>query len=110
MVMRSLAIVMLILLLGGCHALQGTPQPAPSVTERPQEISRNQIAGLQRLGSITVLVRGAPSDAEAQIQAKAAEANADYYVIIMVEETVTAGQWYSQAILYRQSSSLTHTD
>ncbi|EFG7881962.1 DUF1471 domain-containing protein, partial [Escherichia coli] len=27
---------------------------------------------------------------------------ADYYVVVMVDETIVTGQWYSQAILYRK--------
>ncbi|MFG1173233.1 biofilm peroxide resistance protein BsmA [Erwiniaceae bacterium CAU 1747] len=110
MVMRRLPVLMLILLLTGCSALQGTPQPAPPLTDSPQEISRNQTAGLRRVGTVTALVRGAPSDAEEQIRAKATAAKADYYTIIMVDETVMAGQWYSQAILYQQSPSMRQTD
>jgi len=41
-------------------------------------------------------------DAEAEIKAKATAAKADYYVIILNDDTVFTGQWYSQAILYRQ--------
>ncbi|MGT4181895.1 DUF1471 domain-containing protein, partial [Salmonella enterica] len=48
------------------------------------------------------LVRGSPDDAIDEIRAKAVAAKADYYVILMVDETVVTGQWYSQAILYRQ--------
>ncbi|EEV8855705.1 DUF1471 domain-containing protein, partial [Escherichia coli] len=25
-----------------------------------------------------------------------------YYVVVMVDETIVTGQWYSQAILYRK--------
>lgn len=54
------------------------------------------------MGTVSALVRGSPDDAIDEIRAKAAAAKADYYVILMVDETVVTGQWYSQAILYRQ--------
>ena len=101
MVMHRFAALLLVLLLSGCSALQGTPQPAPPVADHPQEIRRNQTEGLQRMGTVSALVRGSPDDAEEAIKAQAVAAKADYYVIIMVE-TIITGQWYSQAILYRK--------
>lgn len=100
--MRRFASLIAALLLSACSVLQGTPQPAPPVADHPQEIRRNQTQGLQRMGTVSVLVRGSPDDAIDEIRAKAAAAKADYYVILMVDETVVTGQWYSQAILYRQ--------
>ncbi|MDY1037690.1 biofilm peroxide resistance protein BsmA [Enterobacteriaceae bacterium RIT714] len=102
MVMRRFAALLLVSLLAGCSALQGTPQPAPPATDHPQEIRRNQTEGLQRMGTVSVLVVGSPADAEDAIKAKAVAAKADYYVIILIDETVLAGQWYSQAILYHK--------
>ena len=102
MVMRRFAALLLMLLLSGCSALQGTPQPSPPVADHPQEIRRNQTEGLQRMGTVSALVRGSPDDAEEAIKAQAVDAKADYYVIIMIDETIITGQWYSQAILYRQ--------
>ncbi|HAS1026192.1 biofilm peroxide resistance protein BsmA [Enterobacter cloacae] len=102
MVMRRFATLLLLVLLSGCSALQGTPQPAPPVADHPQEIRRNQTEGLQRMGTVSALVRGSPDDAEESIKARAAAAKADYYVIIMIDETIITGQWYSQAILYRK--------
>lgn len=101
MVMRQRIPLILALLLCGCTVLEGTPEPPP-LTDKPQEIRRNQTQGLQKIGSVSVLVRGAPSDAEAAIKAKAAAASADYYVITLVDETVIPGQWYSQAVMYRK--------
>jgi len=100
--MRRFAALLLVLLLSSCSVLQGTPQPAPPVADHPQEIHRNQTEGLQRMGTVSALVRGSPDDAEDAIKAQAIAAKADYYVIIMVDETITTGQWYSQAILYRK--------
>ncbi|QSW35870.1 biofilm peroxide resistance protein BsmA [Leclercia pneumoniae] len=101
-VMRKFVALLLVLLSCGCSVLQGTPQPAPPVADHPQEIRRNQTEGLQRMGTITALERGSPMDVENAIKAQAAAAKADYYVIILVDETVITGQWYSQAILYRK--------
>ncbi|MCV2535477.1 biofilm peroxide resistance protein BsmA [Enterobacter wuhouensis] len=102
MVMRRFAALLLVLLLSSCSVLQGTPQPAPPIADHPQEIRRNQTEGLQRMGTVSALVRGSPDDAEDAIKAQAIAAKADYYVIIMVDETIITGQWYSQAILYRK--------
>ncbi|HAP2710344.1 TPA: biofilm peroxide resistance protein BsmA, partial [Escherichia coli] len=96
------ASLLLVLMLSACSALQGTPQPAPPVTDHPQEIRRDQTQGLQRIGSVSTMVRGSPDDALAEIRAKAVAAKADYYVVVMVDETIVTGQWYSQAILYRK--------
>ncbi|HAV2021622.1 TPA: biofilm peroxide resistance protein BsmA [Citrobacter koseri] len=101
-VMRRFAPLMLVLFLSACSVLQGTPQPAPPVANHPQEIRRDQTQGLQRLGTVSSMVRGSPDDAVAEIRAKAAAAKADYYVILLVDETIVTGQWYSQAILYRK--------
>ncbi|MBZ0057886.1 biofilm peroxide resistance protein BsmA [Leclercia adecarboxylata] len=102
MVMRRVAALTLMLLLAGCSVLEGTPQPAPPVADHPQEIRRNQTEGLQRMGTVTALERGSPDDVEDAIKAKAVAANADYYVITLIDETIVTGQWYSQAILYRK--------
>ena len=48
------------------------------------------------MGTVSALVRGSPDDAEDAIKAQAIAAKADYYVIIMVDETIITGQWYSQ--------------
>ncbi|EAP4498718.1 biofilm peroxide resistance protein BsmA [Salmonella enterica] len=101
-VMRRFASLIAALLLSACSVLQGTPQPAPPVADHPQEIRRDQTQGLQRMGTVSALVRGSPDDAIDEIRAKAVAAKADYYVILMFDETVVTGQWYSQAILYRQ--------
>ena len=102
MVMHRFAALLLVFLLSGCSALQGTPQPAPPVADHPQEIRRNQTEGLQKIGTVSVLMYGSPMDVEAALKAKAEAAKADYYVIIMIDDTMVPGQWYSQAILYRR--------
>ena len=100
--MHRLALLLLALTLSGCSMLQGTPHSAPPVSDQPQEISRNQTAGLQKMETISVMVRGSPMDVESEIKAKAAAAKADYYVILLDDETIVPGQRYGQAILYRQ--------
>ena len=99
--MRRSASLLVVMVLSACCVLQGTPQPAQPVADHPQEIRRDQSNGLQRLGTVSALVRGSPDDALAEIRAKAAAAKADYYVVLLVDETIVTGQWYSQAILYR---------
>ncbi|CAM8674922.1 DUF1471 domain-containing protein [Leclercia sp. M-A074-M] len=54
------------------------------------------------MGTVTALERGSPDDAAEAIKAKAVAAKADYYVIVLIDETIVTGQWYSQAILYRK--------
>lgn len=56
--MRRLTALLLVSLLSGCSILQGTPEPAPPVTDHPQEIRRNQTEGLQRLDTVSAMVRG----------------------------------------------------
>ncbi|WP_313080818.1 biofilm peroxide resistance protein BsmA [Atlantibacter sp.] len=102
MLMQRLLPVLLALLLSACGSLQGTPRPAPPVTDQPQEIQRDQTQGLIRMGTVSVMVHGAPSDSEEAIRAKAVAAGVDYYQILLNDETVVPGQWYSQAILYNK--------
>jgi Protein of unknown function (DUF1471) len=102
MAMRRFASMLLVLMLSGCSVLQGTPEAPPPLTSRPQEIQRNQTEGLQKIGTVSAMVFGSPMDVEAEIKAKVTAANADYYVIVMIDDTVVPGQWYSQAILYRK--------
>ena len=101
--MRRFAPWLLAIAFPGCSALQGTPEaPPPPATDHPQEIQRNQTRGLQKMGTVSVLMSGSPMDVEAVLTVKAEAAKADYYVIIMIDDTMVPGQWYSQAILYRQ--------
>ena len=57
---------------------------------------------MTRVMGFSALVRGSPDDALAEIRDKAVAAKADYYVVLLVDETIVTGQWYSQAILYRK--------
>lgn len=100
--MRWFVPIVIALLLSGCSALEGKPQPAPPVSDHPQEISRNQTQNLQEMGAVSVMVIGSPMDVEEQIKAKATAAKADYYVIQMMDDTVIPGRWYGRALLYHQ--------
>ena len=102
MAKRRFIPLLLALLLSGCTILEGTLEAPPPVTDHPQEIRRNQTAGLQRIGTVSSLVYGSPMDVEASIKEKVTARKADYYVIVMIDDTVVPGQWYSQAILYRK--------
>lgn len=100
--MRALLLVLFAVLLSGCAVLEGKPQPAPPVSDTPQEIQRYQTRSLQEIGAVSVMVSGSPMDVEDAIKAKAAAAKADYYVIIMMDDSVFPGRWYGRALLYRQ--------
>lgn len=102
MAMRRITPLLLALLLGGCSVLQGTPEAPPPKTDHPQEIQKNQTEGLQKIGTVSTMTYGSPMDVEANIKAKVTAAKADYYVIVMIDDTLVPGQWYSQAIMYRK--------
>ncbi|SQA97759.1 putative biofilm stress and motility protein A [Cedecea neteri] len=73
-IMPRLSVLFMAALLSACSVLQGTPQPAPSPTNYPQEIQRSQTAELIKIGTVTAVVRGSPMDSEAIIKKKAAAA------------------------------------
>ena len=102
MTIKRLIPLLLALSLSGCTLLEGTPEAPPPATDHPQEIRRNQTEGLQRMGTVSALVFGSPMDVEASIKEKVTAQKADYYVIVMMDDTVVPGQWYAQAILYRK--------
>jgi len=100
--MRSFSAILLAFVLSSCSALEGKPQSAPPVSDHPQEISRNQTQSLQEMGAVSVTVLGSPMDVEEAIKVKATQARADYYVILMMDDTILPGRWYARALLYRQ--------
>ncbi|MCW6031505.1 biofilm peroxide resistance protein BsmA [Pantoea sp. JK] len=102
--MRTLYLA-LTLLLSGCAAFTTTPQAPPPPTQQAQEISRAQSVGLPKLGNITATTRGSPDDAQRAIAAKANQAGAVYYQILMLDETTIPSFWYATAILYGAPSS-----
>jgi PBP1b-binding outer membrane lipoprotein LpoB len=100
--MRYIMIAFL-LMLSGCSSLKTTPQQPPPPSSQAQEVSRAQSTDLPKMGNISVSVRGSPDDAERELAAKANQAGAAYYQIVMVDETVMPGLWYATAILYGRS-------
>lgn len=100
--MRALLCILFALLLSGCAVLEGKPQSAPPVRDHPQEIRRNQTQDLREIGAVSVTVLGSPMDVEDAIKAKAVAASADYYVIIMMDDTIIPGRWFGRALLYKQ--------
>ncbi|ARF51631.1 biofilm peroxide resistance protein BsmA [Pantoea stewartii] len=101
--MRYVMLLTLSLLLSSCAAFQETPKAPPAPTAQAQSITRAQSYGLPKLGTISASVRGSPDDAERAIAARANQAGAVYYQILMVDETITPGIWYTTAILYGAS-------
>lgn len=101
--MRRLLPLLFTLLLASCSQFKTTPEPPPPAGPKAQEITRAQSTTLNRLGTISVSVRGSPDDAERAIADKANAAGATWYVIQLVSETVMPGYWYSTAILYGPS-------
>ncbi|KNC14633.1 biofilm stress and motility protein A [Pantoea sp. RIT-PI-b] len=104
--MRTLFLT-LTLLLSGCAAFTTTPQAPPPPGSQAQEISRAQSFGLPKLGNITATTRGSPDDAQRAIAAKANQAGAVYYQIVMLDETTIPSFWYATAILYGAPSAST---
>lgn len=103
--MKKLLIVPALLLslsLTACSVMEGSPESPPSPTPgHAQEIKRTQTGSLERMGTISATVYGSPMNAAEVIQKRADEAGANYYYVIMVDETVMPGRWYTQAILYK---------
>ncbi|MDU6412397.1 MAG: biofilm peroxide resistance protein BsmA [Yersiniaceae bacterium] len=98
---RLLTGALLVGVLSGCSTLHDTPRPPPPVTAGAQEITRAQVGTLQKMGTISVTERGSPMDAARALQKKADASGAHYYLVLMNDETIVPGTWYSQAILYR---------
>lgn len=95
---RAVITLLLFSLLTSCSLSNATPKLVP--TGQAQQITRMQTAGLEKMTTISALVRGSPMDVEAEVQRKANASGARYYLIIMNSDNVVPGQWYSQAILY----------
>lgn len=90
-----------ILTLTACSVLQGKPMPPPPPTEKAQLIGYGQTATLEKMGAISVSVRGSPDDADRAIQQQADARGARYYTITLKRENMLPGLWTSRAVLYR---------
>lgn len=88
-------------LLSACNILQGDPAPPPPPTEQARLIRYNQTGTLEKIGTISVTVRGSPDDADRAIQRKADEHAAHYYTIVMKSDATLPGIWLARAVLYR---------
>lgn len=103
MSMRRFLPLCLCLVLSGCSTNWTTPRPAPAVAAWPQEIQRNQTEGLVRMGMISVTTRGGPADAEEAIKKRATKEQADYYLILFINDNMIPGIRRADAILYRKA-------
>ena len=56
--------------------------------------------GLCQAGSVHVVVRGSPDDAQRAIADKANRAGVRWYRIMMISESVIPGRWYGEALFY----------
>ncbi|RLM19055.1 bioflm peroxide resistance protein BsmA [Brenneria alni] len=99
--LRFLLLPLFMLMLCACQVLQGNPAPLPAPTDQAQLITYSQTATLEKIGTVSVTVRGSPDDADRAIQRKADEKGARYYTIVMKSETTHYGMWTSRAVLYR---------
>ncbi|MEI7367764.1 biofilm peroxide resistance protein BsmA [Pectobacterium sp. 1950-15] len=92
----------LILVLSGCQIIQGKPVAAPPPAEKALEIRYAQTSQLEKVGTISVSMRGNADDVDRALQQKADASGAHYYVIVMKSEAETLpGMWFARAVLYR---------
>lgn len=92
----------LILMLSGCQLIQGKPVAAPPPAEKALEIRYAQTSKLERMGTISVNLRGDADDVDRALQLKADASGARYYVIVLKSEAATLpGIWFARAVLYR---------
>ncbi|MFP9230352.1 biofilm peroxide resistance protein BsmA [Pectobacterium cacticida] len=92
----------LILALSGCQIIQGKPAAAPPPAEKALEIRYAQTGQLEKIGAISVSMRGDADDVDRALQQKADASGAHYYVITLKSEaTRLPGMWFARAVLYR---------
>ncbi|MGL9751563.1 MAG: biofilm peroxide resistance protein BsmA [Symbiopectobacterium sp.] len=89
----------LMTLLCACSAFQSKPMPPP--TQQAQLIVYAQTGTLEKMGSISVNVRGSSDGADRAIQQKADAYGARYYTIMLKQEHALTNVWTSRAVLYR---------
>ncbi|MGX8943135.1 biofilm peroxide resistance protein BsmA [Symbiopectobacterium sp. Eva_TO] len=88
-------------LLCACSTFQGKPMPLPPPTQQAQLIVYAQTSTLEKMGSISINVRGSSDDADRAIQQKADAYGARYYTITLKQEHELTNMWTSRAVLYR---------
>ncbi|WP_440864990.1 biofilm peroxide resistance protein BsmA [Symbiopectobacterium purcellii] len=88
-------------LLYACSTFQGKPMPLPPPTPQAQIIVYAQTGTLEKMGSISVNVRGSTDDADRAIQQRADAYGARYYTITLKQEHALTNTWTSRAVLYR---------
>lgn len=99
---QRLAIFSCSLLLSACGL--NTPEPAPPPGQQAIEITRQQSFSLDRIDTLSVIVRGSPDDADREVKRQANQRGAQYYRIVsrMESEALNPGVWRAFAVLYRQ--------
>lgn len=100
-----LAIFSCSLLLSACGL--NTPEPAPPPGQQAIEITRQQSLSVDRIDSLSVIVRGSPDDADREVQRLANLRGAQYYQIVSRTESekLNPGVWRAFAVLYRQPAA-----
>ncbi|OSM98580.1 MULTISPECIES: biofilm peroxide resistance protein BsmA [Lonsdalea] len=99
---QRLAIFSCCLLLSACGL--NTPEPAPPPGRQAIEITRQQSLSLDRIDTLSVIVRGSPDDADREVQRQADRRGVQYYRIVSRTESekLNFGVWRAFAVLYRQ--------
>lgn len=100
--LKLLTACILTALLCACSGFPGKPMPLPPPTQHAQLVVYAQTGTLEKMGSISVNVRGNADDADRAIQQKADAYGARYYTITLKQEhALTNNTWTSRAVLYR---------
>lgn len=102
---QRLAIFSCSLLLSACGL--NTPEPAPPPGRQAIEITRQQSLSLDRIDTLSVIVRGSPDDADREVLRLANQRGAQYYRIVSRTESekLPPGVWRAFAVLYRQPAA-----
>lgn len=100
-----LAIFSCSLLLSACGL--NTPEPAPPPGQHAIEINRQQSLSVDRIDTLSVIVRGSPDDADREVLRLANLRGAQYYRIVSRTESekLNPGVWRAFAVLYRQPAA-----
>lgn len=100
-----LAIFSCSLLLSACGL--NTPEPTPPPGQLAIEINRQQSLSVDRIDTLSVIVRGSPDDADREVLRLANLRGAQYYRIVSRTESekLNPGVWRAFAVLYRQPAA-----